>query len=135
MLQLNKWFIANKLTLNSEKSNFVIFRSKRNIITNLPEQIQFENSNIKRAMSVKYLGVILDEHLTWNEHISDVCNKLKRYFKTFYCIRRYLKTEQIKTIYYALIYSCINYGINVYGSANKMNLPEFRPSNISYSWF
>ncbi|CAL4236630.1 unnamed protein product, partial [Meganyctiphanes norvegica] len=66
MLQLNKWFIANKLTLNSEKSNFVIFRSKRNVITNLPEQIQFENSNIKRAMSVKYLGVILDEHLTWN---------------------------------------------------------------------
>ncbi|CAL4066635.1 unnamed protein product, partial [Meganyctiphanes norvegica] len=70
MLHLNKWFIANKLTLNSEKSNFVIFRSNRKGITNLPEEIKFENSTIKRAKSVKYLGVILDEHLNWNEHIS-----------------------------------------------------------------
>ena len=126
MLHLNKWFIANKLTLNSEKSNFVIFRSNRKGITNLPEEIKFENSTIKRAKSVKYLGVILDEHLNWNEHISDVCNKLKRYFKTFYCIRRYIKIEQIKTIYYALIYSRINYGITVYGSANKTKLARIQ---------
>ena len=119
MIQLHQWFKSNKLTLNAEKSNFVVFRSKRNKQTNIPDQLQFENQKISRKNSVKYLGVILDEHLTWNEHILDLCNKLKRHFKTFYCIRRYLNKEQVKSIYYALIYSHIKYGITVYGSASK----------------
>jgi len=119
MTQLHQWFKSNKLTLNAEKSNFVVFRSKRKNLTNIPDQLQFENQKIDRKNSVKYLGVTLDEHLTWNEHILDLCNKLKRHFKTFYCIRRYLNKEQVKSIYYALIYSHIKYGITVYGSASK----------------
>ena len=119
MTQLHQWFKSNKLTLNAEKSNFVVFRSKRKNLTNIPDQLQFENQKIDRKNSVKYLGVTLDEHLTWNEHILDLCNKLKRHFKTFYCIRRYLNKEQVKSIYYALIYSRIKYGITVYGSASK----------------
>ena len=105
MLQLHQWFKSNKLTLNAEKSNFIVFRLKRNNLTNIPDQLQFENLKISRNNSVKYLGVTLDEHLTWNEHILDLCNKLKIHFKTFYCIRRYLNKEQVKSMYYALIYS------------------------------
>merc|ERR1712179_491302 len=106
MTQLHQWFKSNKLTLNAEKSNFVVFRSKRKNLTNIPDQLQFENQKIDRKNSVKYLRVTLDEHLTWNEHILDLCNKLKRHFKTFYCIR-YLNKEQVKSVYYALIYSHI----------------------------
>ena len=119
MMQLHQWFKSNKLTLNAEKSNFVVFRSKRKNLNDIPDQLQFENQKISRNNSVKYLRVTLDEHLTWNEHILDLCNKLKRHFKTFYCIRRYLNKKQVKSIYYALIYSHIKYGITVYGSANK----------------
>ena len=64
MTHLNEWFKDNKLTLNSEKSNFIIFRSRQNKLTNLPDQINFENACIIRSDSAKYLGVILDEHLT-----------------------------------------------------------------------
>ena len=126
MTQLQKWFKANKLTLNSEKSNFIVFRSKRRKQENIPEQIKYEDTNISRCKSIKYLGVILDEHLDWNEHIHDLCNKLKRYFKTFYCIRRYLNMEQVKTIYYALIYSRIKYGISVFGTACKRKLTKIQ---------
>ena len=123
MTQLDDWFKANKLTLNADKSNFVVFRSKRKKITDIPNQIQFGNTSISRNNSIKYLGVILDEYLTWEEHITDVCNKLKRYYKVFYCIRKYVNTEQIKNIYYALIYSRIKYAIPVFGftSSNKLD--------------
>ena len=87
MTQLNAWFKANKLTLNSGKSNFIVFRSNKNPTTNLPEKINFENTSINRSETSKYLGVTLDEHVTWNQHITEVCNKLKRYFKLFYSIR------------------------------------------------
>ena len=60
MKELQTWFKHNKLTLNSEKSNFIVFRSKRKKLDNIPEEIKFENQSIKRCKSVKYLGVILD---------------------------------------------------------------------------
>ena len=122
MTQLNAWFKANKLTLNSEKSNFIIFRSRQNQITNLPEQIVFQNTSISRSNTAKYLGVTLDEHLTWNQHITEVCNKLKRYFKLFYSIRNLINIKQVKIIYYAFIYSRIKYGISIFGftSNNKL---------------
>ena len=119
MTQLNTWFQNNKLSLNSEKSNFIVFRSKRRNMVDIPEEIHFDNKSIRRSKTVKYLGITLDENLTWNEHVSDVCNKLKRYFKIFYHIRKNINIEQVKITYYALIYSKIKYGITVYGFANK----------------
>ena len=126
MTQLNMWFKANRLTLNSEKSNFVVFRSRQNKITNLPGQIHFENTCINRSESAKYLGVILDEHLTWNQQITEVCNKLKRYFKLFYCIRNLINTDQVKIIYYALIYSRIKYGISIFGLTSNERLKRIQ---------
>ena len=122
MTHLHNWFEANKLTLNSDKSNFIVFRSRHNKMTNLPDQIHFENACIKQSESAKYLGVILDEHLTWNQQITEVCNKLKRYFKLFYCIRNLINTDQVRIIYYAFIYSKIKYGIPIFGFMNDTKL-------------
>ena len=75
MNQLHSWFSANKLTLNTDKSSFTIFKSKRKIISNLPEYIEFLDLKIKRMAYVEYLGVIMDENLTWDNHINDVCSQ------------------------------------------------------------
>ena len=66
---------------------------------------------------MKFLGVILDEHLTWDLQINEVCNKLKSMFHVFYSIRNFISKDNIKTIYYTLVYSRIKYGISVYGQA------------------
>ena len=118
MLNLNSWFRSNKLSLNIEKSSFVIFRSPKKRVPNTPEHIEFLNFRIKRVSSMKFLGIILDEHLTWELQINEVCNKLKSMFHAFYNIRNFLSKENIKTIYYTLIYSRIKYGIAVYGQAS-----------------
>ena len=126
MTQLNEWFKANRLTLNSEKSNFIVFRSRKNKTKNLPEQIPFDKTCINRSESAKYLGVILDEHLTWNQQITEVCNKLKRYFKLFYCIRNLINKDQVKIIYYAFIYSRIKYGISIFGFTCNIRLERMQ---------
>ena len=108
---------ANKLTLNADKSSFTIFKSSKKLIHNIPDNIQFLDQKIQRTSHIKFLGVILDENLTWNLHINELSNKLKRLFHIFYNIRNYLSKENIKTIYYALVYSRIKYGISVYGQA------------------
>ena len=122
MTELTTWFEANKLTLNADKSSFTIFKSGRKVIQNLPLHIDFLNQKIQRTSHIKFLGIILDENLTWNHHINEICGKLKRLFHIFYNIRNYLNEENIKTIYYALVYSRIKYGITVYGQACKNKL-------------
>ena len=126
MTQLTNWFTANKLTLNADKSSFTLFKSSKKAIPNVPEHIDFLNQKIKRTSHIKFLGIILDENLTWNQHINEICNKLKRLFHIFYNIRNYLSTDNIKTIYYALVYSRIKYGITVYGQACKTKMQRIQ---------
>ena len=131
MLQLNSWFNSNKLTLNTNKSSFTIFKSSRKRI-NLPKSIEFLNFKIERTSSIKFLGIILDEHLTWDQHINSVCNKLRSLFHVFFNIRRYLSKENIRTLYYTLIYSRIKYGLTVYGQAGitKLNKIQFLQNQL-----
>ena len=126
MTALNSWFTANKMTLNTDKSTFTIFKSSRKIIPNLPEVIKFLDHEIKRTPYIKFLGITLDENLSWNHHIDDVCRKLKSFFHIFYNIREYLSKKEIQSIYYALVYSRIKYGINVYGQAGSTKIDKIQ---------
>ena len=119
---LNDWFIANKLTMNVEKSNFCIFRSQKNKNKPIPDSIPFNNSTMKRISHIKYLGVFLDEHLSYTHHVNEVCKSLRKYFSVFYNIRRYLNKEHIKSIYYSMIYSKIQYGLTSYGLTTAKNI-------------
>ena len=126
MTQLATWLKANKLTLNADKSSFTIFKSNRKVIHNLPDNIEFLGQSIKRTSHIKFLGIILDENLTWSQHINELSNKLKRLFHIFYNIRNYLSKDNIKSIYYALVYSRIKYGISVYGQACATKLKRIQ---------
>ena len=122
MNNLNNWFKANKLTLSANKSCFILFRPKQTKLNQIPSIINFGENHIKRANSVKYLGITLEEHLNWREHIENVCNSLKKCFNIFYGIRDYLNTDQSRAIYYSLVYSKITYALAVYGLTSKENL-------------
>ena len=124
--QINEWFTANKLTLNVSKTSYVIFRSKRCTNTNLPDTISCGDTQIHRDSKVKYLGIILHEHLNWDEHTNEICNKLKRFFPLFYNIRNYLNKENVITIYYTMIFSRIKYGCIVTGQTTKLNLDKIQ---------
>ena len=68
---LDNWFKANKLTLNINKTNFMIFTtdSKRSKII-IPNTLQVGNLLINRISHTKYLGLIIDGKLSWREHVS-----------------------------------------------------------------
>ena len=123
---VNEWFIANKLTLNIDKTSFIIFRSKRNMINNLPDTIGYENIQIQRETQIKYLGLTLEEHLSWDQHTNAICNKLKSFFPLFYNIREYLDIDNIRNIYYTMIYSRIKYGSIITGLTTNENINKIQ---------
>ena len=69
--QINDWFLANKLSLNVEKTKWMLFhklRDQKNIPSKFPS-LQLNGNIIEKENSLKFLSVILDEHLTLKKHI------------------------------------------------------------------
>ena len=75
--KLAEWLRSNKLSLNSGKSELVIFCSKTK--KELDEStIKINKSKLSPVPNVNYLGVVLDEFLSWDAHVNNLCkNKLK----------------------------------------------------------
>jgi hypothetical protein len=62
----------------------------------------------------KFLGVVIDSKLTWNEHISEVANKLSRQIYLFRSLNQFVSNETLKCVYYAIM----NYGIILWGHSS-----------------
>ena len=115
--ELNKvtsWLDRNKLALNINKTNFVLFHSPRKQLPDLIN-LKFGKKGIKRVKYVKFLGVLVDEHLSWKYHINELCKKLSRTSGIFYKVRHYFPLQTLICLYNSLFSSFLNYGIIVWG--------------------
>ena len=68
---ISDWLVANKLSLNTNKSNFMIIKPRQK---KLPKKIQLNinGEHLNESNYAKYLGVLIDNNLTWKQHIQHV---------------------------------------------------------------
>ena len=121
--KLTDWFSANKLSLNAKKTKSIIFHpaQKRNRIPALPSLI-IEGNAVSRVADTKFLGVILDENLTWRKHINSVNLKVSKSIGILYKARLVLNRPCLIHLYYSFIHSYLNYANIAWGSTNKSKL-------------
>ena len=74
--QVTKWLVNHKLTFNVSKTKFMIFGSRPRLPTFSQVQITLNDTSIERVQLYKYLGVILDEHMSWSDHIDFTAKKI-----------------------------------------------------------
>ena len=74
---VNEWLSINKLSLNVDKSNYVIFSSSQRQI-HYSIKIFINEVELKERKSIKYLGVIIDKNLKWKDHIHELSKKMPR---------------------------------------------------------
>ena len=111
---VKKWLDANKLALNVDKTNFVTFHSpQKPLYENIT--IKFGKQRVKKAKHVKFLGLLLDENLSWKQHLSELSKKLARTCGIFFKVRHLLPTNVLASLYYSLFASFLQYGIVVWG--------------------
>ena len=108
---INDWFLANKLTLNLDKSHLLQF-GKNTISINL----NLNNVPIAESDSVKFLGVHLDRDLKWTHHVNCLVNKLKRNLHLLRMGKKLLDTKSLKLVYHAHFESHLLYGLPIWGS-------------------
>ena len=107
---INQWFKANKLSLNPKKTKLTLFhkKSSKNEISGIPN-LKIGSKNIEKTSSIKFLGVMLDEHISWNDHIKTVESKLTKNIGLLNRDSYFLSKYFLKTNYFFYIHSYFNY--------------------------
>ena len=79
LVKISDWVAVNKLSLNTKKCNFTIFHHKqKNMqLANLFE-IEINNTKIERVSNFNFVGLTLNEHIDWSDHIAKLANKISR---------------------------------------------------------
>ena len=109
---LVQWLRANKISLNVNKTEIVVFRSPtKQIYKNLNFRLSGQEIEPKRC--TKYLGVIIDEHLSFNEYMNTLKQKLNRANGILAKLRYYVTAEVLKTIYYAFFDSHMKHACHI----------------------
>lgn len=117
LVRISNWITSNKLSLNIEKTNFIVF-SKSKIPDDIPS-VFINGSHIKRVNYIKFLGVIIDEKLSWSYHINHIKGKISKSIGMLSCARRNLDRETLLKLYFAFIHPYLNYCIDVWGRCNQ----------------
>ena len=152
LLVIDKWLSAHKMAIHPGKTVFLIFNVRKNgPRTQLnPLQIFFKGSAIEQVNKAKFLGLTIDENLTFRHHIAGVRNKI---IPLSFAIKRmnHLLSKKLKNqLYYAYIYPHLTYMNPIWSAASESdrnsifiakkkalkcinNLPHRTPSKTLFS--
>ena len=118
------WFKANKLSLNEGKTKHTLFhkpKDKDNIPLKLPI-LNMNGKEIQRTDCIRFLGVLFDENLTWNNHMHLIENKISKHVGILYKAKYIINQHGLKSLYYSFIHSYLKYGNIVWASTKKTRL-------------
>ena len=103
------WFIANRLSVNIKKTNFVLFGTYAKLKNKPSLKITMNDIEIARSKTAKFLGVLIDCNLTWTDHIELVSQKISKNVGIIKRIRHCLLSNVLNTLYNTLILPYLNY--------------------------
>jgi len=106
--QINKWFQDNLITLNLNKTYFLQFINKS--IDNSDIRIKTESKFIATVKETKFLGLIIDNKLSWKGHIDYIIPKLSSACYVMRTVKPHVSHNNLKVIYYSYFHSIMNYG-------------------------
>jgi hypothetical protein len=140
--KIARWFRANRMVVNVDKTKFIIFHTKGKKIDrnddnepgeNIPSLIHpierfHSNHPNPKCRSYKILGIFIDENLTFDLHTNHITAKLNR---SLYCmnkVKNFLPQPAMKSLYYALIHSHLSYCPIIASCASNTNTKKILTS-------
>ena len=110
-----------------QTTKYILFRP-RNYTTNISQNRIYLNgeevdqvSNINNETSFKFLGLHVDESLTWKYHVKKVCARIARSNYILNKVKNFLPYSTLNTLYAAIVQSHINYGLIIWGNSTSIN--------------
>jgi hypothetical protein len=108
---INTWFKNNLLNINFSKTHYLEFRSMKHW------QIHHNHNYISSVTQTKFLGLTIDDTLSWKLHIDPVIKRMSSASYALRLIKYSLPIETLKIIYFAHIHTIMSYGIIFWGNS------------------
>ena len=124
--KVKSWLDCNKLSLNIDKSCYLRFSLLPEANIAAPK---IQNNPLTRRNVTKYLGILIDDKLTWKDHIHHVNMKLRKGIGLLSKVSNLVTKATLKTLYYSFIYPYLNYNLLNWCSAAPTNLNCLKISN------
>ncbi len=109
LANVSKWLKVNKLSLNVNKSKYMIFHTNRKQVN--PLHLLIDNTTIERALQLNFLGLTLDENLNLKGYIDQISNKISKSIGILNKLKHFIAIKIKILIYNSLILSYLNYCI------------------------
>jgi hypothetical protein len=122
------WVSPNKLTINVDKTCFTVFRPTLSSCDLSQFSLVPNTKIIDRVSSVKCLGIVIDENLTWSNHIESLCQFLPKHI-VFYKLRFFIPLNILRILYFSLVHSKILYGVEIYANNFQSRLHDLEILN------
>ncbi len=118
---LMEWVSSNGLLLNVKKTKYMIFTNRRNLDLS-PFAPKMGNLPIEHKKVAKFLGVLVDNKLSWKQHISAIRTKMSRYIGVLYKLKHILPQKARILTFNSLVQSHLNYCSLLWGTTNKTKI-------------
>lgn len=113
--KLRSWAGDNKITVNEIKTQYMHLGK-----LNIDKKLKYDKNDITKISKFKYLGIIIDNKLKFDDHINSLTKKISALTGTIRRNRyKSLPQEIRRTLYYSLGESILSYGAQIWGSTNK----------------
>ena len=125
MANLYQWFCANRLMLNANKTKYLVIRSPHKQVDLSDLNLTINNTKLIRVgtgqneITTKFLGVWLDDTLTWKHHMTHIGNKISKSLFMINQVKNILPPDSLKTLYYAMIHPHITYQIMAWSKSTS----------------
>ena len=116
------WFSHNHLILNIKKCNYMVIGSQARLAPFRNIKIQTNNTQLERVNQCKYLGVIIDSNLTWNQQIDSVRLKAVRNLHLLRRARYFIDKPTALTLYHTLLQSHFDYCCTIWMNGHITHL-------------
>ena len=117
---LVEWLRANKLSLNESKTELIIFHSPYKKAPSIT--IKINSFKLVRTKYVNYLGILIDEVLSWNKQFEKLLSKLSSTIGALSKLRYFTPSNVLKSVYYGLFYSHVLYGCFLWQYSSRANI-------------
>jgi hypothetical protein len=116
---LNQWFYTNQLVLNITKTNVIKFTIT--VSAHVPLGIYYKDNLIDEVKSTTFLGMCIDNHMNWKNHINQTLSKLSTACFSIRNLIHTLKPDILRMVYFAYFYSILTYGIICWGNSTNVH--------------
>jgi hypothetical protein len=116
---INRWFDTNLLSLNLDETHYMQFRNKNSSPIEL--NIGHGNKKMANTCTTKFLGLTLENMLSWKTHIATIVPKLNSATFATRTVKPFLSQDSLKMIYFSYFHSIMTYGLILGGNSHCSN--------------